>query len=567
MRNTFCNKQFRSLMFTGAVTVVIQFLLVISDTIVVGNILGEQALGAVNVVKPFSSFVIFITSLVSIGTSVFYSYEIGKFDKEKADGLFGQGIILAVISGVILFLTGLLGKNFYFDYLNLSPQIEEAASAYFFYYQFVILLLPVYTVLLELIYADGDGMICNISSIVQIGLNVVVSIVLCYHIGIMGVGLGTLLGVAFSVVILLVHFFRKQNTLRFVWHISRIDVFRVLKCGITDASAYLFMGMTSFIASKFVIYYFSEYYLPVLLVVINILELTIIFDGIGQAITPIVNVYRGEENHVGIKRAMKTALMYAVAEGVSITVLLFLFGGNVAELFGLANHQLVHITKNALRLVSPFFFCTGILFLQTTYYMIIEKIFLATAITGIKDWLIPSLSLSVLGLLFGIDGVWIAFGISPFISIVVVALIIYVRYGREKFPLLLERETNEVYIFDAELISKNVIKLRDQIEELLSQKGITPKSIHRIMLFIEEVGMLIHEKNPEKKVFCECSVLIGDDVQVIIRDDGVLIDVTNPDNDVESLRCYVVSHMMNHTRYKQSLTTTGYNRNTFRFEK
>ena len=182
MRNTFCNKQFRSLMFTGSVTVVIQFLLVISDTIVVGNILGEQALGAVNVVKPFSSFVIFITSLVSIGTSVFYSYEIGKFDKEKADGLFGQGIILAVISGVILFLTGLLGKNFYFDYLNLSPQIEEAASAYFFYYQFVILLLPVYTVLLELIYADGDGMICNISSIVQIGLNVVVSIVLCYHL-------------------------------------------------------------------------------------------------------------------------------------------------------------------------------------------------------------------------------------------------------------------------------------------------------------------------------------------------------------------------------------------------
>lgn len=567
MRKTFCSKQFRSLLFTGSITVVIQFLLVISDTVVIGNILGEQELGAVNVVKPFHSLAIFIASLISIGTSVFYSYEMGKFDKEKANSLFGQGIILAVISGVILFLAGLLGKEYYFDYLNLSLQMEEAASAYYFYYQFVILLLPVYTVLLELVYADGDGMICNVSSAVQIGLNVVASIVLCYRIGIMGVGLGTFLGIVFSVVVLLVHFFRKQNTLCFVWHISPADVFRVLKCGITDASAYLFMGMTSFIASKFVIYHFSEYYLPVLLVVINILELTIIFDGIGQAITPVVNVYRGEENHVGIRRAMKTALKYAAAEGVIMTVLLFLVGGNIAELFGLADRQLVSIAKVALRLVSPFFFCTGVLFLQTTYYMIIEKVFLATAITGIKDWLIPSISLCVLGLLFGIDGVWIGFGVSPFISVVVVALFIYFRYGREKFPLLLDRDTREVYIFDTELISENVIKLRDQVEELLLRKGITQKSIHRIMLCVEEIGLLIHEKNPGKKVFCECSVIIGDDVQVIIRDDGVLSDVTDPDNKVESLRSYVVAHMMMHMPYKRSLITTGYNRNMFRFDK
>lgn len=87
------------------------------------------------------------------------------------------------------------------------------------------------------------------------------------------------------------------------------------------------------------------------------------------------------------------------------------------------------------------------------------------------------------------------------------------------------------------------------------------------MLFIEEIGMLIYEKNPGKKISCECSVMIGDDVQVIMRYDGVISDVTNPDNEVESFRSYMVANMMMYTPNKRSLITTGYNRNMFRFEK
>ncbi|MGN0173946.1 MAG: MATE family efflux transporter [Acutalibacteraceae bacterium] len=567
MGKYFCNKKFHSLLFTGSVTIIMQYLLILSDTIVVGNILGEQDLAAVNVIKPFQSFSFFISSLISIGTSVFYSYEMGKFNKTKANELFGQSIILSVISGLLLFAVGLFGKGLYFNYLSLSPQVASASSDYYFYYQFVIMLLPLYTVLLELVYADGDELICNISSAVQMGANILCSILLCLRIGIKGVGLGTLLGIVLSIAVLLVHFFRKQNSLKFVWHIGLKDILRVLKCGITDSSAYLFMGMTSFAASKFVIYYFSEYYLPVLLVVLNIFELTIVFDGIGQAVTPIVNVYRGEGNHVGIKRIMKTALKFAIAEGIILSILLFMFGGNIAELFGLDDIQLIKMSKVALRLVSPFFFCSGVLFLQTTYYMIIEKVVLATVITGIKDWLIPSVLLCVFGIVFDINGVWIGLGLSPFFSVVAVALFVYIRYGKKKFPLLLENDTKEIYIFDTKLSEQNIVKLRDDVEQLLIRKQISHKSITRIMLFIEEIGMLIYENNRGKKITCECSVMIDDDIQIIMRDDGVINDPTNPDNQIISLRSYVVAHLMIHMPNKRNLVTTGYNRNMFRFEK
>ena len=156
MGKHFCDRKFRSLLITGSITIVIQYLLIISDTIVIGNILGEQALAAVNVVKPYHSFAIFLSSLLSIGTSVFYSLETGKFDRKKANQLFSQGVILELLAGILLFVLGLMGKGPYFQYLNLSSQVAAEASDYFFYYLLVILLLPVYTVLLELVYADGD---------------------------------------------------------------------------------------------------------------------------------------------------------------------------------------------------------------------------------------------------------------------------------------------------------------------------------------------------------------------------------------------------------------------------
>lgn len=567
MKQNFCNQKFRSLLLTGSITIVIQYLILMSDTLVIGNILGEQMLSAVNVVKPYQSFAIFLSSLLSVGTSVFYSLETGKFNREKANALFSQGVILELLAGVILFVVGLLGQDLYFQYLSLSEQIAKAASDYFFYYPFVVLLLPIYTVLLELVYADGDELLCNISSIAQIVINIVFSVVLCFAMGVRGVGLGTLLGLVCSIALLLPHFFRKRNTLKFSWHLNLKDTLRMLKCGITDASAYLFMGLTSMTASKFVIHQFGEYYLPALLVVCDILELTIVFDGIGQAVTPLVNVYRGEENQLGVKRVMKTALIFAVSEGVFMTIMLYLFGKYIAGIIGLEDETLIHTAQIALRLVSPFFFCSGVLFLQTTYYMILEKIALSTVVTGIKDWLVPSVCLILFGMAFGLNGVWVGLGVAPFFSIILTLLFVYLRYGKEKFPLLLERDSKAVQIFDVEFSKDGIMKLRDQVETFLVDAHISPASVNRTLLFVEEVGMLTVEQNRGKKVSCECSVMIGDDIQIIFRDDGVNYDPTNADNQVLSFRSYVVANLMLSTRDRRSFITTGYNRNMLRLKK
>ncbi len=567
MHDCFCTKKFKSLLFAGSFTLAIQYLLMLSDTIIIGNILGETELSAVNIINPVYSVAVFAAALNSIGTSVFYSYEMGRFNKDKANSLFGQGVIIDLAAGIIMFIAGLLGRDLYFDFMNLSDNIKHLAGDYYFYYQFVIMLFPVYTLLLDMVYTDGDGLICDIANFVQMCVNIAASILLCRKIGIGGAGLGTLIGTILGMGVLLIHFFRKKNSLKFVWHINIADVLKVVKCGMTDSGIYLFWALTSFAATKFTIKHFGEYYLPVLLVVINIIEMTIIFDGIGQAVTPIVNVYRGEENYVGIKRVMKAALKAALAEGVIMSVLLFLLGGSIAEMFGISDTALIKVSKTAIRLVCPFFFCSAVLFLQTTYYLIIEKEILATVITGIKDWLLLTVFMLIFGCLFGINGVWAGFGITPLAAFGVSTLIVIMRYGKDKFPLLLDSTSKEVYIYDAYLNKENIINLRNEVEKLLLEKQISQQTIHRIMLVIEELCMLTCEKNEGKKILAECSIMIDKDVQIIMRDDGIIYDPTDCDGPISSLRSYMVSSLMINQPKKFNLVTTGYNRNMFRFDK
>ena len=74
--------------------------------------------------------------------------------------------------------------------------------------------------------------------------------------------------------------------------------------------------------------------------------------------------------------------------------------------------------------------------------------------------------------------------------------------------------------------------------------------------------MLIYEKNAcKKKLFAECTILSEPaGMWMILRDSGILFDVTDADSLPVSLRQYVVARMMVVHDKKAYLTTTGYNR-------
>lgn len=566
-KRTFCSGKFKTLLLTASVSMGMEYLMLLSDTIIIGNILGEAAIAAANLVTPLFAVAVFLSTMISIGTSMLYSYEMGKFQKDRADCLFGQGVLLAVITGIILFLLAFLGENVYFSFMNPSETVGTYAREYYRYYQFIMLLYPVYAILIDMVYSDGDELICNLSYVAQIGINIPASVILCHKIGVGGASLGTLIGTGLSLAVLLVHFFRKQNSLKFVRYLCGRDIVKVARNGMMDSVVYLFWGITACVANKFILARFGEYYLPVLSVIISVIELTIIFDGIGQAITPLVNVYRGEKNTEGICKVMRLAGKTAALEGIGASLLLFFFGRYLARMLGITDPKLLLLCETAIRFVCPFLVFSAILFLLTSYYLLIEKLLLAMVITVLKDCVALVFLMTLGGMLFGVNGVWAGFGIAPLFSMGICFFLVSLRYGRRNFPLLLPEEEDEIRDFDLVLTEQTILELRDEIEKILLERQISKKLVFRIMLLTEELGMLVLEKNPGKKVMAECTLILGEDIQLIFRDNGVLFDITDEDSAIFSMRSYLVANMMAYQKRKNHLVTTSYNRNVFRFDK
>lgn len=560
--------KFKTLLLVASVSMGIEYLMLLSDTIIIGNIFGEEAIAASNLVTPLFSVAVFISTMISSGTSMLYSYEIGRFEKDRADCLFGQGILLAGISGIALFLLAFFGENAYFGFMNPSETVGAYAREYYRYYRFIMLLYPLYAFLNDMVYSDGDELICNCSYAAQIGVNITASIILCKKIGVGGASLGTLIGTVLSLAILLLHFFRRQNSLKFLPYLCGKDMEKVIQNGMLDSSIYLFWGITICAANRFILARFGAYYLSVLSVIVSVIELTVVFDGIGQAVTPLVSVYRGEKNTEGIRKVMQLAGRTAVMEGITASLLLFLFGRYLAPIYGIADPKLQSLCAAAVRFACPFLVFTAALFLLTSYYLLMEKRMLALWITALKDCLLLVGLMVLGGMLFGLNGMWAGVGAAPLFVMGITVLFLTLRYGWKKFPLLLTEEECEIRDFDLILSEQTILELRDEIEKILLERQVNKKIVSRIMLLTEELEMLVMGKNSGRKVTAECTLIIGEDIQLIFRDNGVLFDITDADGTISSMRSYLVANMMEYqVRRKNHLVTTSYNRNAFHFEK
>ena len=121
--------------------------------------------------------------------------------------------------------------------------------------------------------------------------------------------------------------------------------------------------------------------------------------------------------------------------------------------------------------------------------------------------------------------------------------------------------------YEFKLDPKSIVETQQQVEKFLSGNGVDRKIVSKVKLLIEDIYMLIYEKNGVgKEVYAECTVIVRDTgVQVITKDDGVLFDLSSDDVVAGSIVELMVSSYMKKLKdNKKYLTTMSYNRNTFR---
>ena len=567
-KSGFCEIKFRSMLFTGTLTLAVLYIMLLCDTIIAGYFIGEKGVAAINAVTPVTGIVTFLSTVIAIGSGILYSREIGAMNKRRADEIFGQGLILSIAIAAFSASALALGRELYFRANGVTGEIYELASAYYRWTPLNAVLNVTVNYLTQMVYTDGDETCNNISYGCQIGGNIVLSVLLARSLGMAGIILGTIIGNVLGLLAISWHFFRKSNTLHFVWHLSWKDLLDSVRFSIVDAAIYLCWAVMDYVMIGHISARYGETGLVTLAVVVSVIEFSVVMDGVGMAVQPLLGTYLGEKNHVLIRRLMRAAAKAALIEGLIANALVFVFAKQFCALFGIAGGAALLPSVRAVRIVSLGMTFCSVFSLTTSYYMLVNHVGLSVAITVLKDGLLYSTLPLLASALFGETGMWAAFAAVPALALALSFLFVRLHYGAARFPYLLENTDTNILVLDDTLTKESCVRLSQQVESAMREQGFSSRTANRAALFTEEIGLTILEKNAAEKkaILTEISLLFeGDSVLLIERDSGEIFDLTDPDQAISGLSSFILSGLMEAHKEKAYLTTTGYNRNMMRF--
>ena len=563
----FCEKKFSSMLISGTFTKAVMYLMLLSDSIIAGYFIGETGVAGINAITPVTAIVTFFGDLVSTGVGIVFAREIGAMRKDRADEIYGQGLIISIGMGLISALLILLFRDTYFGVSGVTGDILEKALQYYRFVPINTFLTIVIFYLEQMVYSDGDELCNNICYVFQIGGNILCSIILTKSLGMTGIILGSVIGNSLGILTCLWHYFRKENTLHFVWHLSFRDFLLTSRYSIVDSSVYICWGLMDYVMIGFVSSHYGDSGLITLAVVVSLIEFGVVMDGVGMAMQPLIGTYFGEKNHQLIRRVMRSGIKAAIIEGAVATLLIWIFAKQFCALFGIAGGVSLAPSIAALRIVSlGFVFCSTVS-LTTSYYMLIDRIGMATCIACLQNGLLYILLPIVGSFLFGFHGMWAGFVAAPILTLTAAMLYVYMRFGKEQFPFLLKDMDSEIEVLDDILTPESAVNLSELVRDQLMARRYPNDAVQRAALFVEEIALTILEKNQKvkKPILMEISLFFDPgSVLIIERDSGELFDLTDPDLPINGLSGFVLSGLMEAQKEKSYLVTTGYNRNMIR---
>ena len=558
------------MLISGTFTKAVMYLMLLCDSIIAGFFIGESGVAGINAITPVTAVVTFFGDLGSTGVGIVFTREVGAMRKRRADEIFGQGLIISIGLGLISALLIFVFQSAYFSVSGITGETLNQATEYYRLVPINAFLTIVIFYLEQMVYSDGDELCNNICYAFQIGGNIICSVILTKFFGMTGIILGSVIGNSLGILTCLWHFFRKNNTLHFVWHLSIKDFLLTSRYSIVDSSVYICWGIMDYVMIGFVSRSYGDPGLIALAVVVSLIEFGVVLDGVGMAMQPLVGTYYGENNHRLIKRVTRAGIKAAIIEGAAATLLIMAFAKQFCGLFGVEEGESLAMAMTAIRIVCLGFVFCSLVSLTTSYYMLIDRIGMATCFACFQNGLLYIL-LPILGsVIFGINGMWAGFVAAPILTLVCAMLFVYLRFGKDNFPFLLNDMDSEIVVLDDTLSPESASALSVQVADCLISHQYPKETANRAGLFAEEMGLTVLDINKQSKdpILVELSLFFEDDqVLIVERDSGVLFDLTDPDAPVKGLSGFLLSSLMEMHKDKAYLVTTGYNRNMIRFAK
>ncbi len=419
----------------------------IVDMAVVGQYQGPNGTAALAVVAPIWNIIYSLGLFMGVGGSILFSAIRGKKEADQKDA--NQYFTISLIGAIVLSILSSLAIVFFekpiLTFFGASEEeILSLAIEYLKPIRFVLPLFLFNQYLAAYLRNDNDPLLTTLGVLSGGIFNVVGDIVFTFTLdmGIFGAGLATAIGSGISFVVMMVHFFRKKNTLKIV----PFDHFfkKVAKISETGFSTFFVdaaMGILTVLFNRQIMKYLGSDALAVYGPIITISTFVqCCAYSVGQASQPIISINYGSNKSSRIKETLKYSLITASAFALFWAVLSLSVPNLYVKVFIKATDSILEIAPSIIRVYSLSFLLLPLNIFSAYYFQSILKPNIAFIVSVLRGLLLSGAFILLLPLIEP-SLIWYAMPLTELITAIFV--ICSIHRSVKKLPI---EETQEDYL-------------------------------------------------------------------------------------------------------------------------
>lgn len=408
------------------------------DSMLVGRMINEDSVSAINLSFPFLQFMFTINMLLATGAGMLVGMQLGKKDTQYASSIFTVSMMACLVASLVFSACGFFFPDASTRLLCSSEEIFEPTRSYL---QIMMITAPVYMMMWGLdtmVSVDGSPRLVSISILIDNAVHIVLDIVFIRYIGwgIEGSAWAAVIGHVVGIAMMSFHFLSAKNNLRLTFRSDIKNMFSTLKelvsQGAPLAIASICLTLMLLSSNHIIMSSLGRMGIFAFSLCMNLLLIYNLFlTGVCRTIQSLGAIQVGKGDNEGFTLVLRKSFYFITVAMLITSIVVWIWPEFIVMLFGADEPDLIAQACHALRIFSLncIFFCyiyaIMIVYKLCNYHKIALFISLALSLTVIPVlWLVSR---------FAKEWVWYGFLIAYIIEMV--AIFVLHKMTHVKFEL------------------------------------------------------------------------------------------------------------------------------------
>lgn len=404
------------------------------DGLFVSNLIGTDALSAINLTAPVIQLVTAVSTMLATGGSAVIMKKMGEQKPQEAREDFTFLILVNVIVGLVVCLLGYMAMDHVFSSMGLSADVLGYCTEYlsrYLLFTIPILLMNNFTLYMIASEKAALSLICSVAGGV---LNIILDYVLIavFHMGIGGAAIATGLGYSVTAIVGVFVFSRKKNLLHFTKPFFR---FRVLANaaanGCSEMATALVTGIITMMFNWTMLRYVGEDGVAAVTIIMYVLMFaSSLYTGYSYGVAPMISYYCGAEDHVKLKKLISISLKVIAIISFNTVIVSFMATKSLVGVFTHPDNPVYTLAVTGNHICTSALFFIGFNIFASGMFTALSNGVVSAVLAFSRSFVFMLITMLTLPAVMGVNGIWL---VTPAAELMALALsaFMFIKYRKQ----------------------------------------------------------------------------------------------------------------------------------------